>query len=70
VKFVIGLGLFAVTMFGSIFVVQANHYDDMKMACLKSGGRGELLHSSLGIPIGYECMRQHLVLKYRQGVYK
>lgn len=69
-KFVAGLALFAVAMFGSIFVVQAGHYDDMKMACLKVNGSGKLLHSSLGIPIGYECMRLHLVLKYRQGVYK
>jgi hypothetical protein len=71
VKFVIGLGLFAVAMFGSIFMVQANHYDDQKIACIEAQGRGKLLHSrTTGMPIGYECMRMHLVLKYRNGEYK
>lgn len=69
-KFVVGLGLCAVAMFGSMFAVRANHFDDQKMACLKAGGKGELLYSSTGIPIGYECMRLHLVLKYRNGEYK
>lgn len=69
-KFVLGLSLFTVAMFGSIFVIQTNHYDDQKMACLKAGGRGKLLHSNTGMPIGYECMRLHLVLKFRNGEYK
>lgn len=69
-KFVIGLGLFSVAMFGSIFMVQASHYDDQKMACIRAEGRGKLLTSRTGIPIGYECMRMHLVLKYRNGEYR
>lgn len=69
-KFVLGLSLFAVAMFGSIFVVQTNHFDDQKMACIKSGGYGSVLHSNVGMPIGYECMRMHLVLKFRNGEYK
>lgn len=69
-KFAIGLVLFAVTMFGSMFIVRVNHFDDQKMACLKANGRGTVLYSDVGMPTGYECMRRHLVLKYRNGVYK
>ncbi|UAW53565.1 hypothetical protein QGX15_gp130 [Pseudomonas phage psageK4e] len=70
-KFIVGLGLCAVAMFGSIFMVQANHFDDQKMACKKAEGRGSLVVSrTTGIPIGYECMRMHLVLKYRNGEYR
>lgn len=69
-KFTTGLVLFAVAMFGSMFIVRANHFDDQKIACLKAGGRGTVLHSNIGMPIGYECMRMHLVLKFRKGEYK
>jgi len=69
-KFAIGLSLFAAAMFGSIFVVQTKHYNDEKIACMKANGRGSVLHSRTGMPIGYECMRMHLVLKYRNGEYK
>lgn len=69
-RFLIGLGLCTVAMFGSMFIVRANHFDDQKMACINADGRGKLVHSSFGIPIGYDCMRMHKVLKYRQGVYK
>jgi len=69
-KFTIGLTLAAVLMFGSMFVVRASHFDDKKMACLLAGGRGTVLHSDIGMPIGYECMRMHLVLKFRNGVYR
>ncbi|QNO00362.1 hypothetical protein QGX21_gp126 [Pseudomonas phage phiPsa315] len=52
-------------------MVQANHYDDQKMACKRAEGRGSLITSrTTGIPIGYECMRLHLVLKYRNGEYR
>lgn len=69
-KFTIGLVLFAVAMFGSIFVVRQNHFDDQKMACFRAGGSGKVLHSDIGMPIGYECMRMHLVMKFRKGEYK
>ena len=69
-KFTIGIVLFAVAMFGSLFIVRANHFDDQKMACISAGGSGKVLHGDLGMPIGYECMRMHLVLKFRNGVYK
>jgi hypothetical protein len=69
-KFAIGLSLFAAAMFGSLFYVQASHFDDQKIACMKVQGRGSVLHSRTGMPIGYECMRMHLVLKYRNGEYK
>jgi hypothetical protein len=70
VKFTIGLVLFAAAMFGSMFMVRANHFDDQKMACIMAGGRGTVFHSDIGMPIGYECMRMHLVLKFRNGVYR
>ncbi|UOL48515.1 hypothetical protein QGX12_gp129 [Pseudomonas phage Kremar] len=69
-KFTIGLVLFAAAMFGSMFIVRANHFDDQKMACIRAGGNGKVLHTELGIPAGYECMRMHLVLKFRNGDYK
>lgn len=69
-KFTIGLILFTAAMFGSLFVIRANHFDDQKMACIRAGGNGTLLRSEIGIPIGYECMRMHLVMKYRNGEYK
>lgn len=69
-KFTIGLVLFAVAMFGSMFTVRANHFDDQKMACIRAGGNGKVLHSELGMPVGYECMRMHLVMKFRKGEYK
>jgi hypothetical protein len=70
VKFTIGLVLFAVLMFGSMFIVRVNHYDDQKMACIRAGGNGKVLKGSVGIPIGYECQRMHLIMKYRNGEYK
>ncbi|WVS24522.1 hypothetical protein PSPHG_CDS_0041 [Pseudomonas phage Psxphi15] len=57
-------------MFGSMFIVRINHFDDQKMACIRAGGNGKVLHTELGIPAGYECMRMHLVLKFRNGDYK
>uniref|UniRef100_A0AAU6VZB2 Uncharacterized protein n=2 Tax=unclassified bacterial viruses TaxID=12333 RepID=A0AAU6VZB2_9VIRU len=69
-KFLVCLSLFAATMFGSIFYVQDQHFDEEKMACKRANGRGSVLHSRAGIPIGYECMRMHLVLKYRNGEYR
>lgn len=69
-KFTIALILFAAAMFGSMFVVRANHFDDQKMACVRAAGRGTVLLGSAGMPIGYECMRMHLVLKYRNGEYR
>ncbi|CUR44296.1 hypothetical protein VCM_00077 [Pseudomonas phage VCM] len=69
-KFTIGLVLFAAAMFGSMFIVRANHFDDQKMACIRAAGNGKVLHSDIGMPIGYECMRMHLVLKFRNGDYK
>lgn len=68
-KFLLCLVLFSVTMFGSMFVVRTNHFDDQKMACIRAGGNGKVLYSKMGLPIGYECMRLHLVLKYRNGRY-
>jgi hypothetical protein len=69
-KFVLGLCLFAVAMFGSIFFVQAQHFNEEKIACIKAGGSGTVLHSDVGIPVRYECMKMHLVLKFRNGGYK
>ncbi|UAV84569.1 hypothetical protein PHB09_073 [Pseudomonas phage PHB09] len=69
-KFFLCLVLSSVTMFGSIFVVRTNHFDDQKMACIRSGGNGKVLYSVMRIPIGYECMRMHLVMKYRKGEYR
>lgn len=69
-KFVLGLSLFAVAMFGGLFYNQSAHFDDQKMACIKAQGHGSILHSNVGMPIGYECMRMHLVLKFRNGEYK
>lgn len=69
-KFTIGLVLFAAAMFGSMFIVHANHFDDQKMACIRAGGHGKVLHSELGMPVGYECMRHHKVLKFKGGIYK
>jgi hypothetical protein len=70
-KFAIGLVLCAAAMFGSLFYVQSSHFDDQKIACIKAQGRGSVLHSNAtGIPIGYECMRMHLVLKYKNGEYR
>lgn len=69
-NFTIGLVLFAATMFGGMFSVRANHFDDQKIACIRAGGNGKLLHSSVGVPIGYECMRMHLVMKFRNGEYR
>ncbi|ATN92799.1 hypothetical protein QGX11_gp036 [Pseudomonas phage PPSC2] len=69
-KFLICIGISAVLMFGSIFITQANHFDDQKMACIRAGGNGTMLKSSMGIPVGYKCQRMHLVMKYRNGGYK
>lgn len=69
-KFTLGVVLFAIMMFGSMFIMRANHFDDQKMACIRAGGHGTVLHSSIGMPIGYECMRMHLVMKFRNGEYK
>lgn len=69
-KFLMGVLLFATAMFGSLFVVRYTHFDDQKIACIRAGGHGTLLKSEIGMPIGYECMRMHLVLKYRKGEYR
>ena len=65
-----GLAVFAFTMFGSMFVVMGNHFDAEKMACIRVGGDGKILHSELGMPIGYKCTRMHLVMKYKNGEYR
>lgn len=69
-KFVICLTLGAAFMLGSAFFVREHHFNDQKIACIKAGGRGEMLRSRTGMPDGFECMRLHHVLKYRQGVYR
>lgn len=69
-KFFAGVVLLSVLLFGSIFTTQAGHFDDRVNACRNAQGRGELVKDSFGIPIEYECMRMHLVLKYRNGEYK
>lgn len=70
-KFMLGLALVGVAMFGSVFIVRANHFDDQKMACIRASGVGKVIEGSLGVPIGYECMRMHLVMKYRaNGEYR
>lgn len=69
-KFLAGLVLFSVAMFGSLFIVRANHFDEQKIACMRAGGNGKVLHSELGMPVGYKCMRMHLVMKFKKGEYK
>lgn len=69
-KFVIGLTLFAASIFGTVFAKQADHFNDQKVACMKVQGSGSVQYSNTGIPIGYECMRMHLVLKYKNGEYR
>jgi hypothetical protein len=70
VKFIIGLVLFSAATFGSLFVVRVNHFEDQKIACMKVAASGKVMHGDLGMPIGYECMRMHLILKYRNGEYR
>jgi hypothetical protein len=65
-----GLAAFAFTMFGSMFFVMGSQFDSEKIACIRAGGDGKILHSELGMPIGYKCMRMHLVMKYKNGEYR
>jgi len=68
-KFAICLTLLAVSIFGTVFAKQ-DHFNDQKIACIKAQGNGSVLHSNTGMPIGYDCMRMHLVLKYKNGEYR
>lgn len=69
-NFILGTALAAVAMFGGLFYNQTKHFDEQVIACKRAEGHGEFLKSKTGMPIGYECMRMHLVLKFRNGEYK
>lgn len=69
-KFIIGLALLTVATFGGAFTAQTQHFDQEKLACKRAEGRGSIRYTRAGIPFAYECMRMHLVLKYKNGEYR
>lgn len=50
-------------------ITASEHRQAEIKACHLANGRGTITYS-FGIPVSYECMRMHLVLKYKNGVYK
>lgn len=56
-------------VYSALYVTAIEHRRKEATACWLAGGRGETT-IKLGVHVSYECMRMHLVLKYKNGVYK
>lgn len=56
-------------VYSALYVTAIEHRRKQADACWLAYGNGEPVYK-LGIPVDYHCMRMHLVLKYRNGVYK
>lgn len=73
IKEILGWVLFASIMAGTvyagIYTLAVEQRRIQETACFLVGGNGDPIYKH-GIPVDYHCQRMHLVLKYKNGVYK